>query len=506
MATRNYGGFGDGLARGFGLVNDFYAGQRKNELDQQRLDMDRNYREGILAGNERELELKDRELGLKDRRLGIDETEAETALITAKTKAGTESSQDALRKSQADALDQSTQFAKEDREKRQTAGTRRDQSIQNFTAAQKVFDYWQASQLDRAKYDPKEMARLLQEVGGMAEFAQHINPITMQNIESFQTGLADLAAGGEAGEEIMIDMLATVFAKNRDQYGIGGTVTAEQNPAAPEWARGMTIVGKVPTAAKYNAGRNTVSATIDVQVQDSSGRTYIYEAPMTDGGDGSGISPTNETDVQDLFSLAGGFITYNRAAQPLKTAIKEAQVKTDKAFLDENNEYDSTLYNAWMNQSKTAYMRSIKGKEDQPSLIKGVTKGELASNSALLEDYLHASRYDPDSFSRAKQNSPGDRLVSEISTLDNLISVETSLERRGLPPFSSSQLLELQPMITKDKEGKLIVTDDKAYNAWKRRVLELEDPRSITGTAGSGVGSYDSRMQYAGQYGYGVPD
>lgn len=503
MATRNYGGFGDGLARGFGLVNDFYAGQRKNELDQQRLDMERNYREGILSSNERELDLKGRQLD-------IDDTKAQADLITAKTKADQESSVNRYRDEQADALEQTTRFAKEDREKRQNAGTRRDQSIQNFTAAQRVFNYWQASQLDRTKYDPKEMARLLQEVGGMAEFAQHINPITMQNIESFQTGLADLAAGGEAGEEIMIDMLATVFAKNRDQYGIGSTVTAEQNPAAPEWARGMTIVGKVPTSAKYNAGRNTVSATIDVQVQDSSGRTYIYEAPMTDGGDGSGISPTSETDVQDLFSLAGGFITYNRAAQPLKAAIKEAQVKTDKAFLDENNEYDSTKYSAWMNQSKTAYMRSIQGKEDQPSLIKGVTKGELASNSVLLEDYLHASRYDPDSFSRAKQNSPGDRITSEIRGLDELTGVERQLEGMGLPPLSRSQLLELQPILrkvpTEDGKGKLEILDKKAFNAWRRRVTELENTPALTGTAGSGVGGYDSRMQFARQSGYGIPD
>ena len=85
MAVRSgVGGFGSGFAQGFGLVSDYMNSQKRNRLAEEELEMNRNYRTGVLE-NERTKMENDR---IRNERLDkISQVTADTASLRAKTEA-----------------------------------------------------------------------------------------------------------------------------------------------------------------------------------------------------------------------------------------------------------------------------------------------------------------------------------------------------------------------------------------------------------------------------------
>ena len=507
MATRRYsnaGSFGEGLTQGFGLINNVYENRRKNELAEQELQIERDYRQGMLDDRAEGRRLTDRQLDIMQKGEDNDllRLQNERLRLTAADKNADSAA--TYRNAQAREIDTRNQYAIDDRNRRITGEERRQQMTNDFLAAQDVIDYYNAGQRDRASYDPKVMAELMKKVGGMAAFSQHINPITVGNYEAFQEALRDLEAGVEPDQAVLRDMAATVFAKNRDLYGIGDTVSAEQNPAAPEWSVGMEIINKIPSSVKGNQD-GTFSFGVDVQVRDpKTGRIFIYEAPMTEGADGSGVSPTVTITAEELFQASGGFIQYSRALQPMKAAIQEAQIKSDSQFQNKFSEFDANKYESWLNESKLQFQRDAKGREEQESLIKGVTNQQLLDNPELLKDYHLSKKYDPDSFLRTTATSPGDKMVDRLMELPDLDAVRKQMDGK-LPPLTRSQILELQDFVDQDAKGNLKVSDRKKFNAWRDKVTKRLNPTVSGGQmnrrlrADSRVAAFQSSIGGLGQ-------
>ena len=89
MATRSrryagsgMGGFGSGFAQGFGLVSDFYKSQEEAALRREELDMDRAYREGLIADK---AEQRKNEREAAERQDALLKTRADTAAVQADT-------------------------------------------------------------------------------------------------------------------------------------------------------------------------------------------------------------------------------------------------------------------------------------------------------------------------------------------------------------------------------------------------------------------------------------
>ena len=484
--ARNVAGFGEGLAQGFGLVNKFYDSQRSNELDQEQIDIARDYREGQVRNTAAKLEINQKNT---NRVLGIEETKAE-AVSAREAREGVQAETNLIKEQQRQQrldltsrrINDELDAQEADRERRITAGTRREQTTNNYLAAQDALNYWRNGRTNPMEYDDKVFGEMIKGVGGLAGFDQYINPINVRTMESFEEQMQIMASGGQADERTILDMGALAL-RDRDLAGLGTIVTEGQNPSAPDYVRGWEIVSKQPVSMSSSTETNedgtqstAYSFGVDVTVRDpDTGRTHIYTAGMTEGGDGEGISPQVKVSAEDLMKVAGAYLTYASVAKPMAGQIQKGRIQTDTEF-ETRGRYDDSKYNLWMSKSKKSFRQSVKNRMQQESDIPGKTNQDLIDDERLLESHLLSERYDPLSNQRQVRKSNGNLMIDKINTVKEVQALSAQLEQQGEKPLSRANLLRMQEFVTRDATNNFILDPKykKQFQEFRRDVLGLK--------------------------------
>jgi len=487
--ARNVAGFGEGLAQGFGLVNKFYDSQRSNELDQEQIDIARDYREGQVRNTAAKLEFDQENTS---RVLGIEETRAESVSarearerVKAETNLIREQQQQQSFNTTNRRANDELDAQEADRNERIAAGTRREQTTNNYLAAQGALNYWRNGRTNPMEYDDKVFGEMIKGVGGLAGFDQYINPINVRTMESFEEQMQIMASGGQADERTILDMGALAL-RDRDLAGLGTIVTEGQNPSAPDYVRGWEIVSKQPVSMSSSTETNedgtqstAYSFEVDVTVRDpDTGRTHIYTAGMTEGGDGEGISPQVKVSAEDLMKVAGAYLTYASVAKPMAGQIQKGRIQTDTEF-ETKGRYDDSKYNLWMSKSKKSFKQSVKNRMQQESDIPGKTNQDLIDDERLLESHLLSERYDPLSNQRQVRKSNGNLMIDKINTVKEVQALSAQLEQQGERPLSRANLLRMQEFVTRDATNNYILDPKykKQFQEFRRDVLGLKNKR-----------------------------
>jgi len=218
------------------------------------------------------------------------------------------------------------------------------------------------------------------------------------------------------------------------------------------------------------------SFEVDVTVRDpDTGRTHIYTAGMTEGGDGEGISPQVKVSAEDLMKVAGAYLTYASVAKPMAGQIQKGRIQTDTEF-ETKGRYDDSKYNLWMSKSKKSFKQSVKNRMQQESDIPGKTNQDLIDDERLLESHLLSERYDPLSNQRQIRKSNGNLMIDKINTVKEVQALSAQLEQQGERPLSRANLLRMQEFVTRDATNNFILDPKykKQFQEFRRDVLGLK--------------------------------
>lgn len=421
--SRNYGGFGDGFAQGFGLVQDFYETQDRKNIAQQELEMNREYREGLIEDRKQQriLDAEQREIDRQqnDALNEIRKTQADTASInakTAETKANTAKLEQEGRLNpdgteRISAVDQATidtrKAQREVAEKQKAAldydaeKSRVEQlNINNGRIVSELYQLAQAG--DAASLEQMENI-FIENQESLFDPRSTINLRDVLNPDSEKYALAvndlmeQLASGSYEGERLSPEALAAVgdtFGANRAQY-MWKTINPTDFPNAPDYMDGGTVIESniIDIQQTKDANGNLVfTLTAANEVRMPNGDTYMYFPQITPGRKTAQGQPPTQIPMQDgmqaLYArrLMANYIQSDPIfRQKAEKVIKERNFGSIEKFNSAVESETSAINELLENSDSTSDAGSVLGDEFDID-AGGKTVGQILSDRNFVEN------------------------------------------------------------------------------------------------------------------------
>lgn len=349
MAVRSgVGGFGSGFAQGFGLVSDYMNSQKRNRLAEEELEMNRNYRTGVLE-NERTKMENDR---IRNKRLDsisqltaetaglrakTEKTRAETALLTAQTDAKKYDDEGNLKPTPVDqarietlqkqgaAADSAKGLSdfNLDTSKRERAS--RDSAI----AISNVITYANNGDFDNAQRELENPA--LYDPMATFNIAKTINPALMENFQETDSLLRRVATGEPITQEMADNPYAlagigAVIGDDRAQF-IGSTIDSSVFPNAPEQFSGGRLINTGVFSLKPNdQGEIGFMTYNEVTLPD--GSSSFYYAPLSvNRATGNAADATVTMDEAGKVMYGSNYAISSIQNNPVAVGVMEKHLK-----------------------------------------------------------------------------------------------------------------------------------------------------------------------------------
>ena len=478
MAVRSgVGGFGSGFAQGFGLVSDYMNSQKRNRLAEEELEMNRNYRTGVLENDRTKME-NDR---IRNERLDsisqltaetaglraqTEKTRAQTALLTAQTDAKKYDEDGNLIETAA----QRSARLRDDAAKRNLDAdfAREEKAALNNRNAATISDIMRlTSQGDDASL--QEAQRILEARKGdlFSERSElNIRSVLNPDSEAYFGATEDLitriAQGDVIEGRLSPEVLAAVgdtFGSNRSRY-MGQTITAPTKnsqgqvttpsnfPNAPDYMQGGKIIGSNVIDIQQttdSAGNLSITMTAANEVQMPDGKTYMYFAPITPGRSTQQGQAPVPIPVQDGMNAMFGrnLMAQHIQSDPVFRARAEEQLKIgqfgsvekyETAVKNEVNEIASLLQGENVDASSSA--ADVLG-DDYDINTQGKTVGQMLDDRRFIESEVRKTKlYGPSQISYVQR---AQRLVADLQeSVPNYVVPMKNVSRRSQGPNRST--------------------------------------------------------------------
>jgi len=490
----NRGGFADGFAGGFGLMNDFYESKRKQALAEEELESDREYQEGLLE--DRRLTREGLEADRKTRR-AIEKITADTAAVRAGTAA-----QEAKNKANKYNPDGSEKISAADQaliglRERQKLTSKLQGDVAEETLSQAALESLNvknANTLDALARtnDPDMIADIINNSPGLFDERSHLflpdyfNPHREGAYAEFASELKGMAQGNNLEEASPAMLSAAHFLLKRNARDYIGKQLVSSSSAPPrgrsssvadafanapkEWKdKGWTIEDAGIFDLKGSGGGN-LNATAWLKVYDPQEQQHhFYQAPVTRNAStmSSGFEGIAVDDsIRSLVAQQGlaNFLNKNplirdRTENALK-AIKSGSVKE----FDDRLDARVTLI---MDAAKAFEADAMAGDSDdlfEESGVGNLTAGMVAAN----EDFVRRKVKETMLYGSSPQSSRDDAkqyFMSLDQDLEGVVGDSGSLSDMvdgGLESLSLNQKLSLNALLDSsemDEEAQKRVTD-----------------------------------------------
>jgi len=332
-------GFADGLAQGFGLVNEVYNDKEINRLKQEELDATSAYR---MAETEATSKYRDQQFGLETRGADLadkefDLTEAEsiatranqksqseTNLLnanTARTNAETANARSATQGRTADEAIAQGEFDRkeEERKRRNTVGAESLSLISDM--------------LKSDNFDPDEYDRLIQLTEGTSFDVSRLSGDSYATLQSVAEQRLSAMLQSENPDLNDPELLAS--AGSVINAGVRkGEIVDDSFVNAPEGLRNGEFImhskDVLSLKVDLNDGNPFVAGTVRVHLQhkDNPNNFVHYDAPMTGGGRLSSTSNPAQIPVQDLLNgMKGMSALTSQIQQDIAPSLKAARIE-----------------------------------------------------------------------------------------------------------------------------------------------------------------------------------
>lgn len=350
------GGFADGFAQGFGLMNDAYATKRKQDLAEEELEYRRGLEESRIAAEDREFEESVRQFGITDQR------EREQAEIQAEIERGrTEVSREANRlRAESNEIQRETALLSEqnkaDALAREAAEAAKAERLNSATVA--LSDLQIMMNAPAGTYTTEDILRAVNATEGTA---LDVKKYLGADVQGRVAGLSEtIRRGLENGDlnlqdRAILDGMSTLFDNQRGAL-VGRTVDASF-PNAPESYKdgNWEVVDRRVISASADPQTGTLSADVTVVIRDkNTGDVAYYDAPLTANrtpdGDKASVS------IEDAISGVAGVSMMVQELEKNRAMIEQALIRSN--FKSEQ-EFNSLV---------EAELQNLKaGKQDRPN-------------------------------------------------------------------------------------------------------------------------------------------
>lgn len=513
MARRYYGlprasGFAEGFQGGFGLVQDYFDGKKKDRRYEEEQAYERQkYQDELNLKRDELAELKRQRKFEEDFRStaqGIVSKQADTDAV----KAATESADSAENREVSELTRREREFnltrQEEQADEIKDNRTNNEMLVAAAKDVSELFNYFATSTTD-GSYDPAEGLRLLKKVeasgvtaGGAAgiDFEAQFSPSVTGAIKQFGVQLERMRNGEDVDVNALLDMANLALLRGNNQMGVGATIGEDTHPNAParvqdgNWkVKSKRIAEIIPTNQVGEDGDATYKLTVDVIAVDANGREFVYNAPLTMSR--SGESEEVVLSTKDLFEAGAGIASFNRSANAYKAFARQARIRSDRLFQDDTQKFDENKYTAWLGQEIANWKRETQNAGSAPSVVPGMTNSELAGNSEALQDYFLTKRYNPQALLPRAENNQVDQVLEKIRSVPEISAIENQLKGK----LTRAQLLEAQQFLQKGRDDQLIIDKDdkKAFHEFRNRITgrttaaAIENLQGVTGRSPGGV-------------------
>lgn len=350
------GGFADGLAQGFGLMNDAYATKRKQDLAEDELNYRRGLEESRMAAETREFEESVRQFGITDRR-ERDQADRQAGIEEGRVEVQREANQ--LR-AEANELTRETELLRQqniaDDNAREAAEAQKAERLNSATVA--LSDLQIMMNAPAGTYTTDDILRSVNATEGTV---LDVKKYLGADVQGRVAGLSEtIRRGLENGDlnlqdRAILDGMSTLFDNQRGSL-IGRTVDASF-PNAPEAYKdgNWEVVDRRVINASADPTAGSLSADVTVVIRDkNTGDVAYYDAPLTAGrspdGDRAAVS------IEDAISGVAGVSMMVQELEKNRPMIEQALIRSgfesEQAF----------------NNAVEAELQDLKaGKQDRPN-------------------------------------------------------------------------------------------------------------------------------------------
>tara|TARA_A100001201_G_scaffold8853_1_gene13405 strand:+ start:1052 stop:2722 length:1671 start_codon:yes stop_codon:yes gene_type:complete len=440
------GGFGSGFAQGFGLVSDFYKSQEEAALRREELDMDRAYREGLIADRaeqrKNEREAAERQEALLKTKADTAAVQADTESIRAKTaqlKAQNEKNKynpdgslkmTAVEKATLDLRENQLLETKETLRVRQKEAARLERERLESANAVTMSNIIRLSQ-DGSNVSAAQIEEIIEREkddlfnpNANLNIRSILNPDSERYLMGINETLQNLASGKEIKDRLSPEALAGIgdtIGTDRAKY-IGSVIKldpalankpnlskherkSKDFPNAPAHLVGGTIINSnvidiqqkivgseiVNGVRQAGTGAVALNVTLANEVRMPDGKTYMYFPTLTAGRDGTQTAPLDILAEDGIKAIAGRrtMVEYVKSDPVLKEKA-ETQMKIDQFGTPQN--YETAVRNE-VNEILTILQDGRESDADATALgedfdldFKGMTVGQLIGEQRFIEN------------------------------------------------------------------------------------------------------------------------
>ena len=482
-------GFASGFQQGFGLVNSVFD----READQE-------YRQNAINQRRAEAEASER-LGMARNKLMQDDNAA-NALYRSQMLEG----QTAENLAAAEARKQTREFQAEASE-RQDEITSARVATENIKATKeknesdRLLD--QANTQDRLARQALDSNELLETLESIQAGNFYGDPEGVQEImerlskSMFDTGvltsemlattsdqvrqtLQAASQGGEINQAVISNAL-NIMLRSSNDIGIGNVID-ETYVNAPEFMKdgsgSYKITGKEILDLQLGPDGQNISGSVLVTVSDGKGEFY-YTAPATEGRNGASPSGVN-MNIDELVQGFGGYMTMANSYRKHKPTIQ--RIQRESKYKDRNGRYDAAAYQQKVAEIKSNHRQTVTdgNLQDKESPIPGITNNQLLQDDARFNEWAVNTALFPESNITSARSDYESHMLA-IRTSAPIKSLEA---QPGIGPINDQTLQNVQPFLTKNRNGEIIVDPDfkKEYNQWMNNIRNRGANSSSTNT------------------------
>jgi len=321
-------GFADGLAQGFGLVNEVYNDKEINRLKQEELDATAGYRmaetEATSKYRDQQIGIEQGQLDLDNERLGLDKKES------AATIAGLQAdNQVRLINAKTAGVNATTAATNADTNRfvREEAGTQaqflRDEKARqlNLQQAGETLASLDIAFKESARTGVPVPTEVIQNAIEMTDktplsVARAVSSLAPVNMEVMNTTLQGVfSEGGDINDEKALEVVGEFLNQNTEVGRVMSTATDVNLPIAYDgWL--MYKKDLLSASASVDGETPTLSAMARITLQNPKDPTQFvhYDAPVTRGR-GAGSSEAGQFPVAEFLSGTAGYAVQVRYAQ-----------------------------------------------------------------------------------------------------------------------------------------------------------------------------------------------
>ena len=335
-------GFADGLAQGFGLVNEVYNDKEINRLKQEELDATAAYRmaetEAESTYRDQQIGLQTREADLNDLEFGLRQTESLATIASQKTIDQINLIRARTAASIAEGAETQAQLNRDEQERQQKL----QQAGETISGLDIAF---KESARTGVPVPTEVIQNAIEMTDGtplsVARAVSSLAPVNMEVINSTLQGV--FSEGGDINDEKTLEVVGEFLNQNTEVGRVMSTATDVNLPIAYDgWL--MYKKDLLSASASVDGETPTLSAMARITLQNPKDPTqFVHYDALVTRGRGAGSSEAGQFPVEEFLSGTAGYAVPVRYAQAnFRPLLEQPRIDT---MYGNAGEYQTDLLN-----------------------------------------------------------------------------------------------------------------------------------------------------------------